>query len=181
MQNTTYFHYNLPETDDRAQVSYLNSNFTNLDATLHNAIGENYNNQNNLDSRVTTLENGHTYSTTEQVVGTWVDGKPVYEKTILIGNVARNNNVSVSSGISNIDKVIELKGFGEQIADNSSWADYNTPQGFIPIPNYRSTSYYCGIAISSSNNIGINLTSDYQRLDNCYAIIRYTKSTDITT
>ena len=120
----------------------------------------------------------HTYSTTEQVVGTWIDGKPLYEKTIFIGNVARNNSASVSSGVSDIDKVIELKGIGEQIADNSAWADYNQPQGFIPIPNYRSTTYYCGIAISSSNNIGINLTSDYQRLDNCYAIIRYTKTTD---
>ena len=27
---------------------------------------------------------GHNYSTTEQVVGTWIDGKPIYEKTMPI-------------------------------------------------------------------------------------------------
>lgn len=30
---------------------------------------------------------GHTYSTTEQVVGTWIDGKPLYEKTFEWNNV----------------------------------------------------------------------------------------------
>lgn len=26
---------------------------------------------------------GHNYSTTEQVIGTWIDGKPLYEKTFV--------------------------------------------------------------------------------------------------
>lgn len=31
---------------------------------------------------------GHTYSTTEQIVGTWIDGSTVYEKSIALYNVA---------------------------------------------------------------------------------------------
>lgn len=30
---------------------------------------------------VTELSGGHNYSTSEQIVGTWIDGKPLYEKT----------------------------------------------------------------------------------------------------
>ena len=29
---------------------------------------------------------GHTYSTTEQVIGTWIDGKPLYEKSYIYEN-----------------------------------------------------------------------------------------------
>lgn len=34
---------------------------------------------------------GHVYSTTEQVVGTWIDGKPLYEKTFEWSNVKCGN------------------------------------------------------------------------------------------
>lgn len=121
----------------------------------------------------------HTYSTSEQVVGTWIDGKPLYEKTVLVGNVPRNGSTYVSSGISDIDTVVELIGCGAEVADNSAWADYNTLKGFMTIPNMSSSTYFCGIEIdfASGNKIGIELTSGYKRLDNCYAIIRYTKTT----
>lgn len=36
-------------------------------------------------------ENGHNYSTSEQVVGTWVDGKPVYETTYVFQSDVRIN------------------------------------------------------------------------------------------
>ena len=50
---------------------------------------------------------GHNYSTTEQVVGTWINGKPLYEKTIDYGNnvnVGYDNTVhtEILHGISNI-------------------------------------------------------------------------------
>lgn len=54
----------------------------------------------------------HTYSTTEQIVGTWIDGSDVYEKTISI------SNVSLSSGsyetvdtITGLDTIISCNGY----------------------------------------------------------------------
>lgn len=43
---------------------------------------------------------GHTYSTSEQVVGTWIDGKTVYEKTIEFQTPVRfsNNWMNCGSG-----------------------------------------------------------------------------------
>lgn len=54
----------------------------------------------------------HAYSTTEQIVGTWIDGSDVYEKTISI------SNISLSSGsyetvdtITGLDTIISCNGY----------------------------------------------------------------------
>lgn len=54
----------------------------------------------------------HTYSTTEQIVGTWIDGSDVYEKTISV------SSVSLSSGgyetvdtITGLDTIISCNGY----------------------------------------------------------------------
>ena len=43
----------------------------------------------------------HNYSTTEQVIGTWIDGKPLYEKSFYLPSTITINNSSwTSSGVS---------------------------------------------------------------------------------
>jgi hypothetical protein len=51
----------------------------------------------------------HHYSTNETVIGTWIDGKPIYEKTVEIANLPSTANVytDYSHGISNISKIID--------------------------------------------------------------------------
>lgn len=64
---------------------------------------------------------GEVYSTEEQVVGTWIDGKPVYQKTITGLNIITSwvnqyhaENASVSALITDVDKVIKCFGCGTQ-------------------------------------------------------------------
>lgn len=56
-------------------------------------VEDNTTNINSLDGRVTALEESggasHTYSTEEQEVGTWIDGRKVYEKTIVASTNTR--------------------------------------------------------------------------------------------
>ena len=67
---------------------------------------------------IETLMNGAsgTYSTVEREVGTWVDGKAVYERVISLSTLNKsansNTNVSEYSGtiMSGIDKLIEVNG-----------------------------------------------------------------------
>ena len=57
--------------------------------------------------------NQHTYSTEEQVVGTWIDGSTVYEKTIDLGSdtTIGSNGYDITTFIpSNIDRVISCEG-----------------------------------------------------------------------
>ena len=55
----------------------------------------------------------HHYSTTEQVVGTWIDEKPIYERTFDLGtsglSVPFNNWISSGVTIENCDKIITAK------------------------------------------------------------------------
>ncbi len=52
---------------------------------------------------------GHAYSTTEQVVGTWIDGRNVYEKTFEFENPSTGNTV-LNHGITNFGSVISVVG-----------------------------------------------------------------------
>ena len=52
---------------------------------------------------------GHNYSTDEQVVGTWIDGRPVYQKTITINESIDMNTKSFIHNIQNMDITIDVK------------------------------------------------------------------------
>ena len=48
------------------------------------------------------------YSTDEQIVGEWIDGKPLYQKTVDLG-VLTNGKV-VNHNISNIAQIVDVQG-----------------------------------------------------------------------
>ena len=73
------------------------------------------------------------YSDVERVIGVWRDNKPLYQKTVHIGNLTFDTNWhNVAHGIANIDKVISCEGimFGTDGSDKE----------FYPLPNYRSNT-----------------------------------------
>lgn len=48
------------------------------------------------------------YSTTEKIIGTWIDGKPIYRK-VATGTVPKSDYYpTVATGITNLDKVISI-------------------------------------------------------------------------
>ena len=50
------------------------------------------------------------YSTTEQKIGTWINGEDLYQKTISIGTLPNNTTKSVAHGITNIGAVVDISG-----------------------------------------------------------------------
>lgn len=53
----------------------------------------------------------HVYSTTEQPVGRWIDGKTVYEKTFYITSVPTTTTANFDIGVPNLSRMITLEGF----------------------------------------------------------------------
>ena len=51
----------------------------------------------------------HTYSTKEQVIGTWVDGKPLYRKTINIGALPNKTDIEIPLP-ANCKRIIKFYG-----------------------------------------------------------------------
>ena len=110
---------------------------------------------------------GHNYSTTEQVIGTWIDGKPLYEKTFETTSPSNSNSdISVADITNlNIDSVISTNGYCLLTSDY-----------FIPLGFYGSSSSHA-VAYSTKTAIVCNVGSSYTSKP-IKVTIQYTKTTD---
>ena len=68
------------------------------------------------------VEEENTYSTDEKAVGTWIDGKTIYEVTVNIGELPNNTIKSINHGIANINDIVYITGVAK------------SGNNFIPLP-----------------------------------------------
>ena len=114
------------------------------------------------------------YSTEEKVVGTWIDGNPIYRKVIDCGFLLDRANKTIPHGITNLKIIIDIRG----IAHCDGVVTQNLPLPF-PYSNVTDTVMN-SVPIymwEESGNIVIkplsNRTTYYS-----YVILTYTKTTD---
>ena len=106
------------------------------------------------------------YSTDEHVVEKWVDGKDVYEKTIECEALPNNTTKSVAHGVSNLDKIVDIKGCAYRSSDGL----------FVSLPRVAtSTTYMCEINVNSGN-VNITSSTDLSAFGWSYVTIQYTKT-----
>ena len=71
------------------------------------------------------VQTSNSYSTEEQATGGfWIDGKPIYRKTYEIGatnSLGNNSSKTIASGLTNIDRVIEIKPRNVFKGTNNIW------------------------------------------------------------
>ena len=113
----------------------------------------------------------HVYSTSERIVGEWIDGKPVYEKTLAIPALSVGSN-TIQHGISNFGKMIECKGT----------INYDGDDLILPYMQTQVSNGYVayGIGISNFNSsryfIILGTMFDVSKFSGGYVTVRYTKS-----
>lgn len=119
---------------------------------------------------------GDVYSTTERVVGTWIDGKKVYEKTIDCGSLPNSNTSAVSTGISVDINVISITGFAKRSSDGMAMP---LPRAYPESKTDQTLKYSIEIDYTGNTNKTIRIITghDYSAFD-AYITIRYTKTTD---
>ena len=108
------------------------------------------------------------YSTTETSTGfTWVDGSPIYKKTINFGTLPNATSKTVAHGVANVDRVIQVSGY----------AYYPTNQVTYPIPFVSGIDQTYNIGMTANNTV-VEITTGIDRtmLTECYITIYYTKS-----
>ncbi len=110
------------------------------------------------------------YSTTEQVVGTWIDGKPVYQK--VIENTVTLNSYAVVGTINNVKDTISV-----------NWLVAPSNFGSFGRTGYLNSNYYTGIQaeIDASNVLTISIwgkEGTNGASTSVRVIVRYTKTTD---
>lgn len=112
----------------------------------------------------------HNYSTEEQIVGTWVDGKPIYEKTLIFENqYLANGFTDLAHGISDIDIYIDLKGNYKNL-ENSNLL-------LLSHLNVNSLGVSIGAWCDNTTKIRILAGSDMAGNYNIYLTVQYTKTT----
>ncbi|MCR5606977.1 MAG: hypothetical protein K6F69_09205, partial [Treponema sp.] len=89
--------------------------------------------------------------TDEKIIGTWLDGSYIYQKTIDFGSLPNNGSKSVAHGISNLKRVINFSA----IMQNTSSLDGR------PIPIYAEGGN--NIVSVEYNNTNINIYSSVDR------------------
>ena len=118
----------------------------------------------------------HHYSTTEQVIGTWIDTKPVYECTFYLASASLSSKeFSISTGLSNIKKILTCTG----VLTNGS-ETYTLP--FERLTERESIRTFA--RANSDGTVTLNVitgvggASGYSTVTDVYVTITYTKTTD---
>lgn len=106
------------------------------------------------------------YSTTEQVIGTWIDNKPIYRKVIECGALPNASNKDVAHNIQNLGVTIKCNGMAVRTSDSRA----------LTIPDSTpSAEIVCGVA---NTNVYITTQNDRSSFNNSFLILEYTKTTD---
>lgn len=115
-----------------------------------------------------------TYSLNEQIVGTWIDGKPLYQKTVVIANPVMDNWSNLISyaslGINNIDKVWKV---------DSAFVTVSTPSLSWTMNEFYSSEQdnFCVAVFSTDVRIGYANTATNRTFTNLTFTLKYTKTT----
>jgi hypothetical protein len=104
------------------------------------------------------------YSTNEQVIGKWIDGKPLYRKVVDIGTLPNATTKQVAHNIANIGSVVTLRGIV---------TDYR----FFPVPFSATSNAYTISIFADTTTIAVMTGNDRSNMTG-FVIIEYTKTTD---
>lgn len=125
---------------------------------------------NELKGNIDTLDERGVYSTTEKVVGEWIDGKPLYRK-VLTTTFTSSSAIEIPLNITNLKRICNISGIVTNIVNGGSG------NAFI-LPSYRGLSGTTGIQIYASNMV-VNIAPESDRTGyDVYVIVEYTKTTD---
>lgn len=116
------------------------------------------------DANISLKDRGEVYSTEETLIGTWIDGKPLYRKTIK-GKFSGTGWQSISDDIPNLAVICNLHGM----------IHYSDGVQYISIGNHQTMM---GYKINGKPGVCILATVDYFNNYDVVVVIEYTKTTD---
>ena len=144
--------------DIKKEISDLQASVSEMQASVTTVQEE----ITNLENKV---NNSNEYSTAEKVVSTWIDGKPIYQKTIPFSFVGSSTvNVDISE---NIDIVLYAYAFAKNSKYMYTISMYTQGQGGQFLYDY-----------AKPNKLRIKNTNPDFDNSGGYVTVQYTKTTD---
>ena len=117
-------------------------------------------NFNYLYNQLQTVDNKNNYSSTEQELGTWTDGKIIYRRVF---SATTGSNVTAGT-IDAYDTVIRCEGYFKDSSDVYRRFDSSVDSTSITV------------YVNSSNNVIVNASNNSYSSLPCFVIVEYTKS-----
>lgn len=109
------------------------------------------------------------YSTEEQVIGEWIDGKPLYRKVIVLTNV----NIGYSEHLHNINN------FSELIDIRGTYIDETKNFQKIPVIDLENLKLFSiSFANVNNNSFAILIGTQRKNTNTIKVVLEYTKTTD---
>jgi hypothetical protein len=126
-----------------------------------------------IDNLLGEVENGEIYSTEEQVVGTWIDGKPLYRKVYVTDITATSTVKStiLENGFANNKVLINVGG----TSICTDLAGYHFPIGMY---NSAAASVFKFVACVDNSSLKIEYQWSVTQHFRIEVIVEYTKTTD---
>lgn len=142
-------------------VNTNDDNTTNISNAIGTLSSLNTTNKGSIVNSINEVNNKFNYSTEEQVIGKWTNGKPLYRK-IVSGTVPQSDLYpTVATGITNLDKVVSI----------SLLLAYGDNRQYFSSVRYN--NYY----LSKENDNKITIVAPDVEGDATFTIY-YTKTTD---
>lgn len=127
-------------------------------------------NDDNLNHNFKELDERTNYSTEEKVVGTWINGKPLYRKSITFtSTISSNSLMTKAHNISNVD-FIRIKEF---ILSETTGTTYS-----LPLVGYSGNLTDKTYAYVNKNNIYAYSNGGWGAAWTKIVVLEYTKTTD---
>lgn len=118
------------------------------------------------------------YSTDEKVIGRWIDGKPLYQKTFKIGALTnytsdwtQTTNIAIGASVDEF-----VCSYGVLYSTNKEWCasiPYSVNNNIFVIP-----SLFPNAAPSNSNTVCLAYLGNLGWVTDSYITVQYTKTTD---
>ena len=143
-----------------------NPNVADINKVRAGDLNEIKNVVNANDDAINEINDKFNYSTSEQRIGTWIDGKPIYRKVIAFGSMPNNSLKSIAHGISNLWETIRLYGMAFRTDTKRALT--------IPDPE-PSAEITCNV---TDTVIYITTHNDRSAFNDSFICIEYTKTTD---
>ena len=128
-------------------------------------------------SDIQKMKDAEIYSTNEVKTNEkWIDGKPIYRKTIFISSLPNNTATQYSHGISNVDRI-----WSNQVKSFICWSNGNsTPFPYISMGGQSaSVIYNAMIELRAIGKTTFEIKTAWDRSDlSAYVTLEYTKTTD---
>lgn len=107
------------------------------------------------------------YSEDEREIGVWIDGKPLYQKTLVFNNISRGRVDDLHHNIANIDQIAYC-----------NWQFVDDTGTILIGSETTNTSFWCDIFNVSSTGISYRLGTEWTGMTTLRTTLQYTKTTD---